>query len=172
MDARVGKWFAAGLILALVRRMAKHHADLPGGASVNKAVFILERIELPYVPRNSHDLRKAWKTYKPVAHFCAALFDLFLAAVMDSGNSEEISARIEKRLNEEFLQFLSEAEGYMEFGLSYRPARTMAQTLLDPEETWTLPEHRPWPQSPMEPKPFDDLLMRTVREYRAPVPNA
>ena len=172
MDSRVGHWFAAGLILALVRRMAMHHGDLAGGASVNKAVFILERINLPMVPRNSHDLRKAWKTYKPVAHFCAALFDWFMIAMNTGGNPEEIAAILEEQLNEEFLMFLAEAESYMDFGLSYRPPRAKAQTLLNPEDTWILPEHRPWLKSPMVPVPFDDLLMRTAKEYRAPVPGA
>lgn len=172
MDSRVGQWFAAGLILALIRRMATHHADLPGGASVNKAVFILERIHLPMVPRNSHDLRKAWKTYKPVAHFCAALFDWFLIALENGGTPEEIAAVLEEELNDNFLMFLAEAEAYLNFGLSYRPPRAKAQTLLDAEETWTLPEHRPWPPSPMKPAPFDDLLMRTAKEYRAPIPGA
>jgi len=172
MDSRVGAWFAAGLILALIRRMATHHADLPGGASVNKAVFILERINLPMVPRNSHDLRKAWKTYKPVAHFCAALFDWFLIALENGGTPEEIATILEEELNDNFLMFLAEAEAYLNFGLSYRPPRAKAQTLLDPDETWTLPEHRPWPPSPMKPAPFDDLLMRTAKEYRAPIPGA
>ena len=172
MDSRVGQWFAAGLILALIRRMATHHQDLPGGASVNKAVFILERVSLPMVPRNSHDLRKAWKTYKPVAHFCAALFDWFIIAMESGDTPEEIGAVMEEKLNNEFLMFLSEAEAYMEFGLGYRPPRAKAQALLDPEKTWTLPEHRPWSPSPMKPAPFDDLIMRVAREYRAPIPGA
>ena len=172
MDSRVGHWFAAGLILALIRRMAKHHGDLAGGASVNKAVFILERVNLPMVPRNSHDLRKAWRTYKPVAHFCAALFDWFMIALNTGSTPEEIAAILEEQLNDEFLMFLSEAEAYMEFGLSYRPPRAKAQTLLDPEDTWILPKHRPWMKSPMVPAPFDDLLMRVAKEYRAPIPGA
>ncbi len=172
MSSRLGHWFAAGLILALIRRMAKHHGDLPGGASVNKAVFILERVNLPMVPRNSHDLRKAWRTYKPVAHFCAALFDWFMIALNTGGTPEEIAAVLEEQLNDEFLMFLSEAEAYMEFGLSYRPPRAKAQTLLDPEDTWILPEHRPWMKSPMVPLPFDDLLMGVAKEYRAPIPGA
>lgn len=172
MGARVGHWFAAGLVLALVRRMARHHADLRGGASVNKAVFILERVPLPLVPRNSHDLRRAWKTYKPVAHFCAALFDLFVTAMLAGNTPEEAGGMIEERLNEEFLSFLSEAEAYLEFGLSYRLPRAKAQTLLDREETWILPEHRPWPKSPMAPAPLDDTLMRAARQYRAPIPGA
>ncbi len=172
MGSRVGHWFAAGLILALIRRMAAHHADLPGGASVNKAVFILERANLPLVPRNSHDLRRAWKTYKPVAHFCAALFDWFMIALENGGTPEEIAAIIEEELNDNFLMFLAEAEAYMEFGLGYRAPRAKAQALLDCEETWVLPEHRPWPRSPMVPRPFDETLMRVAREYRAPIPGA
>jgi hypothetical protein len=155
-----------------LRLMAAHHADLPGGASVNKAVFILERVHQPGVPRNSHDLRKAWKTYKSVAHFCAALFDLFLTAFLHGGGPEAVAARIEDRLNYEFPLFLSEAEAYMEFGLAYRPRRAKAQALLDRDETWILPKDRPWPKSSLVLLPFDDILMRAAREYRAPIPGA
>ncbi|KIL96753.1 hypothetical protein CCC_01619 [Paramagnetospirillum magnetotacticum MS-1] len=172
MGSRLGDWFAAGLILALVRRMATHHRDLPGGASINKAVFILERVHLPMVPRNSHDLRRAWKTYKPVAHFCAALFDLFLEAMMMGKSPEESAVLIEEELNEEFLLFLSEAEAYLEFGLRYQPPRTKGQPLLPHDETWTFPEYRPWPNSPRKAAPLDGVLLRAAMEYRAPVPSA
>ncbi|UXU76292.1 MULTISPECIES: hypothetical protein [unclassified Paracoccus (in: a-proteobacteria)] len=171
MEKRVGGWFAAGLILALVRRMAMHHADLPGGASVNKAVFILERVKLPNVPRNSHDLRKAWKTYKPVAHFCAVLFDWFMIAFTHNETPEEVGAAIEGELNESFMMFLSQAEAYLEFGLSYQPPRTKGQILLDPKETWILPQYRPWPEAMSTPQPLTGDLLAAALEYKAPIPS-
>lgn len=167
--SRVGGWFAAGLILALVRRMAAHHADLPGGASVNKAVFILEQVKLPSVPGNRHDLRRAWQTYKPVAHFCAALFDWFMIASDHGETPEAVAAALDAELNENFLAFLSEAEAYLEFGLAYQPPRNKAQTLLSSAETWVLPEYRPWPNSPYKPAPLSGPLLQAALEYRAPI---
>ena len=170
-ESRVGGWFAAGLILALVRRMAAHHSDLPGGASVNKAVFILERVKLPNVPRNSHDLRKAWKTYKPVAHFCAVLFDWFMIAFTHNQTPEEVGIAMEGELNDNFMMFLSEAEAYLEFGLGHQPLRAKGQSLLDPAETWILPQYRPWPESPFKPQPLSGPMLEAALDYRAPLPS-
>lgn len=167
---QVGDWFAAGLILALVRRIAAHHADLPGGASVNKAIFILARAKFPLTPRNERDLRKAWAKYRPVAHFCAALFDWFIIAYEHNETPEQVAAALEAQLNENFLMFLAEADAYLEFGLAYRLPRAKAQPTLDPAETWLLPQHRLWPASPNEPAPLSGLLLDAAREYRAPIP--
>ena len=172
MHKRVGAWFAAGLILELVRRMAAHHADLPGGASVNKAVFILERVKLRSVPRNSHDIRRAWKIYKPVAHFCAVLSNWFNTAFIYNGSAEEIGRALEEELNENFIMFLAEAEAYLEFGLSHQPPRTKAQTLMNREETWILPPYRPWPEIQFAPQPLSGDLLKLAKEYRAPIPSA
>ena len=171
MQKRVNAWFAAGLILKLVRRMAAHHSDLPGGASINKAVFMLERLKLPNIPRNSHDLRKAWKTYKPVAHFCAVLLDWFTIALTHNDSAEEVGHVLETELNENFMMFLSQAEAYLEFGLSYQLPRAKAKTLLDPKETWILPQYRPWPEALGRPEPLAGELLEIAREYRAPIPS-
>lgn len=167
---RVGDWFAAGLILALVRRMEAHHSDLPGGASVNKAIFILEKVSIPLVPRNSLYLRQAWKTYKPVAHFCAALFDWFFTAYEGGGKLPEIGARMDRELNENFMMFLSEAEAYLEFGLNYHPPHAKAQLLLNPAETWILPEYRPWSESPFKPAPLSGAQLEAALHYKAAIP--
>jgi hypothetical protein len=166
---RTGDWFAAGMVLALVRRMATHHADLPGGASVNKAVYILENVRLPSIPRNRHHLRKAWSTYKPVSHFCAALFDWFIIALSETTSPQSAADMLEKGLNEDFMSFLSEAEAYLEFGLTYQPQRTRPMTLLNEAETWTLPEHRPWMKSYNQPAPLIGDMLDLAQKYRAPV---
>ena len=172
MEKRVGGWFAAGLILALVRRMAAHHSDLPGGASVNKAVFILQTVKLPILPRNERDLRKAWKTYKPVAHFCAVLFDWFLIARENNGTPEDTGRTLQEELNENFMMFLAEAEAYLEFGLAHQLPRSDAQKLLEREETWILPKHRPWPEAMSTPAPLSGCLLEAALKYRAPIPAA
>ncbi len=163
-------WFAAGMILALVRRMATHHADLPGGASVKKAVYILERVNIPIIPHNRKDIRLAWTTYKPVAHFCAALLDLFVECFLEGGGPDRIGAEMERRLNEEFPGFLARADAYQEFGITYAPPRTKGQTILDKAEAWLLPDKKQWEPTPYVPAPFDDRLLEIARAYRAPIP--
>jgi len=172
MMGQVGAWFAAGLILALIRRMATHHSDLPGGASVNKAVFILERIHAPMVPRNSHDLRRAWAEYKPVAHFCASLFDTFMDAMEDCDTPAATGVEMERKLREEFPAFLALSDAYQQFGLTYVPRRAKGQPILDPAQAWLLPEEKQWAPTPYVPAPFDAQLLAAASAYRAPIPGA
>lgn len=157
--SKLGGWFAAGLILALVRRMASHHPDLQGGASVNKAVFMLERVPAPMCPKNSHDLRRAWTTYKPVAHLCAALFDATIreeACPLHPG--------------EDLYAFLADAEAYQHFGLNHVPPRAKGVPLLDSTTTWLLPEPSQWAPTRFVPAALDGRLLDAARTYRAPIP--
>lgn len=159
--SKMGGWFAAGLILALIRRMATHHADLPGGASVNKAVFMLECVKAPMLPRNSHDLRRAWATFKPVAHLGAALFDAMIReepCPLHPGTCMRA--------------FLADAEAYQQFGLQHVPARAKGAPILDPGSTWLLPSPPQWPPTRYVPAPLDDRLLAAARQYRAPMPSA
>jgi len=152
--------------------MAAHHSDLPGGASVKKAIYILENSNLPNVTSNRTNLYNAWKRYKPVAHFCAALFDWFMIAYEHNETPEQVSAALESELNENFPMFLAEAEAYLKFGLEHRLPRAKAQTLLDPAETWVLPEYRPWPPSRYEPTPLSGPLLEAALGYRASISGA
>jgi hypothetical protein len=172
MMERVGPWFAAGMILALIRRMATHHSDIPGGPSVNKAMFVLEHAHFPMVPRNSRYLRMAWTNYKPVAHLCAALFDFFIECLEEGGSPIEIGAKMERKLNVEFPAFLATADAYQEFGLNYAPHRAKGQPLLDSAEAWLLPDEKQWAPTPYVPAPLDERLLELARRYRAPIPTA
>lgn len=168
-QARVGEWFAAGLILALIRRMAAHHGDLRGGASVNKAVFILENAKQLYVTSKRTELYNAWKMYKGVAHFGAALYDWFIIACEHNETPEEVAAAFQGELDGNFPMFLSEAEAYLKFGLTHRLPHAKAQKLLDPAETWVLPQQRLWPSSPYQPAPLSGPQLQAALEYRAPI---
>lgn len=155
--SKIGGWFAAGLVLALIRRMATHHADLPGGASVNKAIYMLECLKPPMVPVNSHDLRRAWATFKPVAHLGAALFDAWEREDPCPANP---GAPIGG--------FLADAEAYQAFGLGFVPTRAKGTPILDPKTTWRLPSPPQWDPTPYVPAPLDDELLAALRGYRAP----
>lgn len=167
MTKQLGDQFAAGLVLALVRRMAIH-PNLPGGPSVNKAIFLLEQVRAPRVPRNEFQLRRAWATYKPVAHFCAALFDWFYETLDEADGPGDFAVRMEQRLLYGFDAFLALAEAYQNFGLSFRPARAKSWPLLDPLQTWVLPTERQWEPTPMVAAPLTDFLLSVLRNYRAP----
>ncbi|MCH7870016.1 MAG: hypothetical protein IH881_20180, partial [Myxococcales bacterium] len=70
VDAR---WRAAGTVLYLIMAIAQHHPEIRGGASVNKAVFLMECfVKGSQFPTNRKDLMAAWSAYKKVAHLCAA----------------------------------------------------------------------------------------------------
>lgn len=167
MNSRMGDQLAAGLILALVRRMARH-PELRGGPSVKKAIFLLEHVPAPGgVPRNSNDLWQAWSDYKPVSHFCAALFDCIHETMDETGSPEAFAVRMQQRLEYGFDSFLAEAEAYQSFGLSFRPWGK-SLPLLDPVQTWILPAERQWQPTPMVAAPLNDYLLSVLRNYRAP----
>ncbi|WP_338690434.1 hypothetical protein V5279_28995 [Bradyrhizobium sp. 26S5] len=158
-------WLSTGLILALVRRMDEHHPDLVGGASVSKALHIVETVEVPLTIRNKRDLQKAWKAYKPVAHFCAALFDRVIRSAADPG----ADAPDDDPLND-MMSFLGEADAYLNFGTSFIPARTES-TLLDPGEVWDIPHDAIIIPTALVPAPLSGELLAAAQSYKAPVPS-
>jgi hypothetical protein len=157
-------WLSAGLILALIRRMAEHHPKLPGGASVKKAVHIIETVKIPMVIRNSRDLRKAWAKYKPVAHFCAALFDRVVRLAVSSKDDASSDGPLD-----DVMSFLGEAEAYLNFGTSYAALRS-EETLLDPTEVWFIPEDAAIVSTALVSAPLSGELLAAAQSYRAPIP--
>lgn len=173
LSKRFTDWFTAGLVLAFVRRMAAHHQDLRGGASVNKAVYIVEHSKLyPLVHRNSNYIRKAWSKYKSVSYYCATLYDFCLAELIKRPDPDAFHVLINQKLVVDFKEFISQSEAYLEFGLSFRPSRAKAETLLDPKQIWLLPKTRCWPRSTRTVLPLTGNLLEAAKEYRAPVPSA
>ena len=59
----------------------------------------------------------------------------------------EINNDFPRRFTDEFGMFFSEAEAYLDFGLSFRPLSIKGATLLDPDEVWHMPEGFYWPVS-------------------------
>ena len=165
INARASDWLTTGLILGLIFRMAVNHPDLRGGASVNKALHLVEQLKLPQLPHNRKDLLKAWKRYKPVAHFCAAFFYIFNEARAEKPDG--VAAEVERRLQSEFPTFIAVADAYQRFGRSYAAASSR-QPLLDPEKTWLLPPERTWPAIEFVPTPLDSRLLELARGYAAP----
>ncbi len=174
MTDAVPDQFGAGLILNVIRQMATYPDGIQGGASVNKAVYIVENIGkgLP-VPQNSHDLRRAWSTYKPVAHFCAAKFETYMlygkgenCDPLESCPLESVSL-VDRGLTR-FLDFLNRVEKYYNFATTFIPTRSK-EPLIDPDTAWQLPKEKLWPVS-FAPPPFDHKIIELAKKYRAPQP--
>ena len=161
--SRLPAWIAAGLILALVRRMATHHSGLPGGASVNKAVFILEQVKFPLCPKNSNDLWRAWTMFRSVSHFCAALFDVFEREGLTGFPSAQAGT---------IRSFLADAEAYQIFGRGYVPLRAKGKAVLGSADTWLVPSTSQWEPTPSVCAPLDHETLAIAKSYRAPSPSS
>lgn len=160
-------WFSTGLVLKLVWSMDQHHSSLRGGASVKKALYILDNINLPMTSSNAKYLSRAWSKYRPVAHLCAALYDIFSIAADGGKQPDVISAEVRRMLLEDFDVFLAFADAYQNFGLSYRPQHTKSQTILDSGQTWLLPKIKQWAPYPHGQSPLDAGLLKIASNYMA-----
>ena len=121
----LGRWLMAGNLLTMLLRLTRHE-ELQHRASINMAAYVLEK-EQPFpdvMAANRKDIYKAWSRYKAVAHFCAALANLYVNAGLAGGNDDERTAFIQDRLFANTREFLEEVSLYQSFGLSYKLPRT------------------------------------------------
>lgn len=162
------RWFSAGATLGLLRRLAMHHANLRGGASVNKAIYIITRLQPPFALHNDRDLRAAWSSCKTVLHFCAALFDTFMIACEAGGTPDVIGAEVDRMLREEFLEFLALADSYQEFALTYSSARAKSAPILL-EDAWLLPSRKQWPRTVREWVPLPQEALDIAKDRKSVV---
>jgi hypothetical protein len=135
---------AAGAVLRIIRSIATHHPKVRrGGASVNKAAYLLEKIVKGRyygkgrIIKNADDTRKkAWEKYKSVAHLAAAFL-----VFEDYGTAPDM-------LNIEGIRlFLSIASDFQKFGMSFRP-HARRTPLFDYNEIWSVPESLCLPDLP------------------------
>jgi hypothetical protein len=74
-------WWRVGKTVCIVRAADEHHSKvLKGGASLNKAIAMVERIH--GIDRG--DLLSEWSDHKSVAHLCAALFHATVLGKIDT----------------------------------------------------------------------------------------
>ena len=77
-----GGWLMAGNLLTMLLRLTTHQ-ELLRRASINMAGYVLEKEQLfpDVMAANRKDIFKAWRKYKPVAHFCGAFSNFHVNAL-------------------------------------------------------------------------------------------
>jgi hypothetical protein len=161
---QIPKILAVGMALDLVWAMDAHHREtLLGGASLNKALAILQN-PISSFPMSERSLRSAWSHYKPVAHLCA-VFALAFQEAQREGTPDELDERMKNAYHEEFDVTLSLATAYQRFASGFIP-HGQNQPLLDPQKIWLLrgvEPHDSWVPSPLTPE-----VLAIAAAYKAP----
>jgi hypothetical protein len=153
---------AVGALLQQIWAMAAHHRDqLPGGASLNKAIFV--SAAFPYfAPMAARTLRSAWGRYRDVAHLCAAFTCVFDEARREP--PDRLDERMKRGFVEDLHETLSVAAAYQHFGTTFVP-RGMASPLINPKTAWVLRGIEPDLQFLPPALPAD--LLAKAQEYKA-----
>jgi hypothetical protein len=155
-----------GALLTLIWMMdANHRNELPGGASLNKAIPLY--IEYPlFFPMAARALRGQWSRYKKVAHFCAA-FAMRYDAARTKGPSG-LDQYMVRAYHENLDDTLQVAAAFQRFGTTFIP-RTAERPLMDPEDVWLLTGIEPDTEVP---PPLPPDMLASARRYRAPINSA
>jgi hypothetical protein len=164
MLQQMPKMLAVGRALTLVWAMDLHHRALPGGASLNKALAILQA---PIAGRSMSErsLRSAWSRYKPVAHFCAGLEVAFRLACDGAPDEHEIDERMKHAYHEELNVTLSLVAAYERFATGFIPY-SQSEPLLDPHGIWLLRGIEP--HALFLPRPLRPNELTLAEAYQAP----
>jgi hypothetical protein len=163
MLQQIPKMLTVGLALDLVWAMDVHHLGLPGGASLNKALAILQHPICGF-PTSERGLRTAWSRYKPVVHLCAA-FRFAFEEARRKGAPDELDERMKCAYHEGLEETLSIAATYQRFGAGFMP-QGQRRPLLDPEEIWLLrgiEAHESFVPEPLAPE-----VLAVAEAYEAP----
>ena len=167
LQRRTKHMLTAGFLLFLIRNMTAHD-DLKGGASINKAAWIVEKLKPPGAHRNVRDILKCWSQFKPVAHWCAALFEYFNESVDAHRSGKTDFPDVEERILDDIGRFLGIAEVYEDFAATHVPLHTVGATLCDRRLQWRVPRPRTWPKVDWPPQRLSPPVLTIAREYNAP----
>lgn len=156
-----GAMLAAGKILLIIRSVVLHHPDARGGASVNKAVFLLEHVR-PRVKRTV--AKQMWSRYKSVAPLCATLciFSSLLRQAGATGEQEKTEFMFA-----ELGMTLAIARELEDFATTFVPHGHSAP-LLDRSKLWTIPADLRLPPVEIPMPPLPGHLLDALRKYSAP----
>lgn len=154
------KGLIAGRILHWIMAISNSKEKVSGGASVNKAIFLIEY----YLKFKNSSIRRSWREFKPVSHFWAT-FEFWKS----QGEPEEWSPYLNTDI------FLVHTEGFREFGTRYFSIG-QSKPILSPEDIWLPPKHlQPDENGRMEIKNnfakyihLSSEILEVLKEYRAP----
>lgn len=151
--------FWAGMVLGVVHQMYVHHnTELNGGASVTKAIALLEDIGGPA----GSNLRKYWSNHKAVAHLAQAAITVQVCFARDGILPEEEldDWTIFGTVLQHTADVLHLARFFQEFGLGFVPKASSTGPLLNPETIWRMPVSIPYTAdlfriAPLRPDEFE-----------------
>ena len=146
-----------------------NHREQIGGASVGRAVDMLERHQRARakelgkekagkIPRVDRELQRGWSDFKPVAHIAAAILTIYEA-------SERAEKGLRVFLHRHIWDVVATDKGFQAFGLSFQEKRSRSR-LLDANETSALPEYlRAGLGTAFEAPPLGDHLLNLAQQY-------
>lgn len=154
---------AVGKILDTTRRIAEFHPEARGGASINKAVAILDAVDSKSGKRTV--LFDAWSSHKTVAHIGAAFAAAMALARIGTDD-------FKKRMLDGYWYHegigvtLALALDHERWGRNYKPHGQVNPLL--PDDLWLVPEGLNLPASKPPKGPLPAELSAALGKYRAP----
>ncbi len=168
-NAKRGGWMAAGAILITVRALHLHHREEIGGASVGRAVDLLERHQRARVKdlgkeaagkisRVDRELQRAWSEFKPVAHVAAAILTIYEAT-----GKEQPSLWV--LLRSHLWDVVATSRDFQTFAVGFQEKRSRS-TLLDPAATYSIPDDIGKGRGTVfPPPPLGEHLLHLAQKY-------
>jgi hypothetical protein len=150
------QFWTAGVLLSITRQLAAQEVALRGGASIQKAVYILENYpwEGSDYYTNRTDIWESWRLYKKSSHFINALL------VLDYNN-------VDRSHEGCILHFLSIARDYQKWALDFRPIGAR-RPLFASDELWLVPDKLKLPDVPFATTwALPHAMIEVVNRYRA-----
>jgi len=152
----------AGEILLLLKQM--NEAKIRWGASVNKAVHILEKLNTENYkklgqPSNRRYFHESFQKYKSVAHLWGAY--------CLSRNSKKYSDKHKPRSNKGLIGFLNIAEDFRGFATTFIPHGRREPIILE-NESLRPPKNLPPLTTNTPIPPLNKKQLEAIDDYRAP----
>lgn len=127
-------WITVGFLTNILLTMQEH--DFPGknrsGVSKSRAVYLLSKLEIPFVHTNTKDINDAWTKYRSVSHFC---FGYKLLT-----ESKDYQQRFDVRNPQGLINFLHLAQYVEEHLPEIKPTHSRHPRLIQRRELWHLPK--------------------------------
>lgn len=162
MRRKERQWYVAGMVLCLIMTIQEHYPDVRGGASVNKAIRLME----DFARENRKVLWQYWSEKKAISHVCGAI--VYLTHLVSQRPKKERHILIARFFFEDIGLLLGYARRFQEFATSYR-AHGQNSPLLEPSEIWTVPDSLKLPAVSIKPAPLPPAQLAALRKYQAPV---
>lgn len=142
------EWQSVISLTAIFLTLQKYHADMPGGVSLNKALNLMELSprHRKYGHQNVKYVRKAWNTYKNIAHVLIAY------ALINAHGYDKHFIYTCAGLS----LWLGCARSVQQQVLSIETKNNQQKQLIDAENFWFVPDDIPLPSISLEFPPLNN----------------